>query len=172
MKPPFRSVMLGLLILSTDLNTPVLADEFSSRFSGLWVGTGLIRPRLFDAPQTTKCRVASEQRENGILVLSGRCATPSRSGRFSVTISRTENNTYTARFQTFGSPDIELFGRRDGAIMEFSSKDPVEQIGFTYTSKFRISFPDDQTMTISDFVTNTVNGEESQSISMTFQRQP
>jgi hypothetical protein len=162
----------AMLVLISLPASPAIADDLSVLFHGKWTGNGTMRPKVFNALEKTRCKVAGAKTSSGKTRFSGRCATVSGSGAFKMEIHKvpgTERYEAEVQLPNVVQP-VRLRGVARGRTLTFTLVKPFKQDGRTITTSISTSFPDDDTMIMSETATDAATGEKSDAIAMEFKR--
>ena len=165
-----RMLRAGLPAFFSLWGSLAMAEDVVSRFLGIWVGEGQVRPNGFDDPEKTRCKVSGAEMTPMQISFAGRCATASGAGGFRLLLAQdAEGRLFaaSARLGDGGEP-YAFSGRIDEGRIELrqtGESGPAE-----LSSVIFLTFPDENRIGMRMRTSNSASGEHADSLDLLFRR--
>jgi len=147
-------------------------SSFAQELYGEWRGSGFARPSIFGKKEKIYCKIIGKASGPGKSELSGRCATTTKSRKFSLQITETGGNAVKAVANIAGSAKPFAFtGRKQTSGYVMHSDEPTTQEGIVFTSQFVISFSGSTKMMMRQTAVNIDTGKQVTVVNTAFKKQ-
>lgn len=165
-------ILLALFLSLIFSASGALAENVVGQLIGNWEGAGQVRPQGFGQAQKIRCKVTGVKNSELQVTFAGRCATSAGAGKFKIAIAQDSFGRRVAakiRFST--SPDdVEFSGEIEGSYIVMHNNN-AQGLGLrSIVSEIHLDLTENNTLIMQSLVTDVVNGEQSEALLLTFQR--
>lgn len=165
------ALAMVLAVLCLALPQPGQADPGLADLAGSWAGSGSVRPDLFDAKQTARCRLKGKPQANGVMILAGRCAIPSKAFHFRLKLWESENGQRIhATSGSATAAPLALSGTANAGGFRLTSDTPVRHKRRQVDLQIDIDMSGPDQLEITQHVTDLDTGAQSTSSAFSLHR--
>jgi len=167
-----KKLLAVSLFFALAYSPPLQASDVVSRFLGVWVGEGLVRPHGFDPQVVVRCRIKGTKMNATQINFAGRCATPSGSGAFNLMIAQDPSGrVFSAKgkfAQVVDWVDFSGTGNKNAVVLK--QKKPISQGNFRWMSEITLTFQSDGVILFYNNLSDKKSGKQTLSFSVSFHR--
>jgi len=159
-----------LVFLALNYGAPVQALDIVSRFVGVWVGNGLVRPNGFDASVAVRCRIQGDRISATQVRFAGRCATTNGSGTFAMMIAQDSIGRVFAAKGQFAQTGgwVDFSGTGDENSIVLIQKKPLLRGDEHWLSEIALGLLSDGRISFDNNLSDISSGRKALSFSVVF----